>query len=454
MISRRGATLACAALALFAALPCLGNDFSLDAYLVLDDPRVRGFVLHGLFTTPWGGGAGGAAHAGVNAGYYRPLTELLYLIEWRVFCDRALGWHAVSAALHIACTLLGLSLARRLTRDEAASIAAAAIFALHPVHTEAITVVAYQTTLLSACLALAALACFGRFLDGRGTGHALAAALLTACALAAKEEAAALPALALAWAIVERPPSWRRSLLAVAVMIVAEAGVLALRGVVVTALSVSYFAGQPPSTVVFTMLGVVGLYAELLVAPLRLCHFYDWFIVPFSTSIDGGVIRGVACLAGLGLGFVIALRRHRPLAIALAWLALALLPMMQLLPMLNVAAERFLYLPSLGYALALGIVGSSLGRRAPRATYLAGLMLLSLFALRGALRMRDFHDDRSLLEAEARDFAETPTPLLYLADLDVKSGDLIAARAHLEEALRRAPGWPVAEERLRRLPAR
>jgi hypothetical protein len=445
--ARRVATLCIAALATFAALPSLRNGFSLDAYLVLDDPRVRDFTLRGLGSTPWGGGAGGIAHAGVNASYYRPLTELLYMIEHALFGVHPFGWHVVSAGLHVMATLLCLALARRITRHETASFAAAALFAVHPVHAEAIAVIAYQTTLLSTTLALVALVCFGRVLDGRGARYALAAGLLTMAALAAKEEAAAVPALAFAWAIIERPSRWRSATaIGAGAMALGELVVLLQRAAVVAHASVTYFGDQPR---LYTMLGVVGLYAELLILPLRLCHFYDWFLVPVATSFDASALRGVMCIAILLATVVISLKRATALAIALSWLALALMPMMNFLPMLNVAAERFLYLPSVGWAIACGLAYAGAKERFPRAALALGVTLLTLYGLRGAFRLADFHDDRSILEAEARDFPETPTPLLYLADLDEKAGDVTAARAHLEEALRRAPGWPVAVERLR-----
>jgi hypothetical protein len=453
--ARRLATLAffvVGALAIAVALPSLRSGYSLDAYLILDDPRVRDFTLRGLFGTPWGGGAGGLAHAGVNASYYRPLTELLYMFERALFGLRPFGWHGVSMGLHVCSTLLCLSLARRITRNEHASIAAAALFALHPVHAEAITVIAYQTTLLSATFALVALVCFGRLLDGRSPLYALAAGAATMAALAAKEEAAALPALALAWAIFERPQSWRRALaLGVGAMAIGELIVLAQRAAVVEASSVTYFGAQPRG---FTMLGVVALYAELLLMPLRLCHFYDWFLIPIASHFDAAALRGLACVALLVAAISLAGKRSPPLAIALAWLALALLPMMQLLPMLNVAAERFLYLPSVGWAIACGLAYAACARRQRRASLFVGVTLLALYGLRTGFRLADFHDDRSILAAEARDFPETPTPLVYLADLDQQAGDVDAARAHLEEAIRRAPGWPVAAERLRALPLR
>ena len=451
---RRLHALVCAAAALLVALPSVRNGFSLDAYLVLDDLRVHDFSLLALLTQPWGAGAGGAEHALVNASYFRPLTELLYACEHRAFGAHPAGWHLVSAALHVGATLSCLALARRLTRHQDVAVAAALLFAVHPVHAEAITVVAYQTTLLSALLGLACLRAFGRLLDGGSAAWIVAAGVTAALALAAKEEAAALPLLALAWIALERPAAPRRGWLGVAAIAAGVGLVLAARAAVVRPAAVDYFAGQPRATIACTMLGVAGLYAELLLAPLRLCHFYDWFIVPFSTGLDAAVLRGGACVIAVAATIAWAARRRPPLAIALGWLALGMLPAAHLVPMLNIAGERMLYAPSIGGCIAGGVAWAAASRRWPRAAGALGVALLLGLGARTAARIADFRDDRTLLTAEARDFPETPTPLLYLADLDEQDGDLAAARAHLEAARARAPGWRPVEDRLRAATAR
>jgi hypothetical protein len=183
------------------------------------------------------------------------------------------------------------------------------------------------------------------------------------------------------------------------------------------------------------------LYLELLIAPLKLCVFYDWFIVPFETELSLKVVLGASIVAGWCLAVIVALRKEPRAALALCWLALPLLPVMHVVPILIGAAERFLYVPSIGLSLLVSL------RAWPR----WGLAVIALFALRSELRFLDWYDDRTLNEATARDFPETPVPLLNLVALD---RDDAAKRAHLEEALRRAPGFPPALERLRELSER
>jgi hypothetical protein len=111
-------------------------------------------------------------------------------------------------------------------------------------------------------------------------------------------------------------------------------------------------------------------------------------------------------------------------------------------PLLNVAAERFLYLPSAGFALALAGVLAWARPKAPRTVLAIGLLVIACFAVRTLWRWPDWHDDRRLNQATAESFPETPTPLLNLAEMEAVAGNRAAAARFLEEAEKRAPGWP------------
>ncbi len=447
MTLRRASVLAALA-ATAVSLPASRGGFVIDdAYLVVDNPALRSLAsIPRFFVQPWAGGAGSEAHARVNAAYFRPLTTTLQAFEYAVFGLHPVGWHLTSILLHALATALATLLIGRFAGSRAALIGGL-LFAVHPVHTEAIAAVSYQTTLLAAVLAIAALVVFGRILtEGPRPARLVGVALLAAGAAAAKEEAVVVPLMAATWALIARAPRWSG---AAGAMATAVAAFLVLRALVVTGSGVTYFAGHTSTTVALTMVRVAALYVELLVLPLRLCPFYDWFIVPPETGLTPMVALGLATIAALAAAIVIA-RRHVPAAaIGLAWIPVGLIPVLHLIPILNVAAERFLYLPSLGFAMAIGALCDRLPRRATAVAAIA----FTLLAARTLIRWPDWRDDRALNEATARDFPETPTPLLNLADLDLRHSDVASATTHLQEAARRAPGWSVPLQRLGRLPS-
>jgi hypothetical protein len=441
---RRAAAFA-AGLGFVVALPTLRNGFVMDDRLVIvDNLAVRSLAaLPRFFAGPWAGGLG--------VRYYRPLALTLYTLEHAVFGVAPWGFHLVSAVLHAVMCCLCTLLVARVCRSVTAAWWGGALFAVHPVHSEAIAAACYQTTLLAGVLASGALLVFGRILDrGLGAWRLGALALLATAAIMAKEEAYALPALAAAWVVIERPPKWRRRGGVALLLLGAATIVLLLARRELVRESLTFFGDAPRRQVVLTMIAAARLYAELCLLPLKLCVFYDWFLLARQDQLSGAVLAGLALLVALTAGIALALRRARPAAIGLSWLVLGLLPVLQLVAFIIAVAERFLYLPTVGLAIAAG-AGMM---RAGRAARVAVATLLVAFAARTVIRLPDFHDDRTLNRATARDFPETPTPLLNLAEIEEASGDVAAARAALEEAARRAPGWPVVEARLAALRAR
>jgi len=447
-----------ALVAVAVCLPALGGGFVIDDnYLIVGNQGIRSLGrVPDFFLQPWGGGEGASGFVGVNAAYYRPLTSSLQALEYAVFGLRPIGWHMVSILLHASATIFVVLLAFRLLGEERAALFAGLLFAVHPVHTEAIAALCYQTTLLAGVLAMAALWVLIRSWGERARPwiRSVLAAVLTAAAGLAKEEAVAVPLLALAWlGLLPAAQRRRRHIVAVGSMVLAATLVLVCRQAIVTGSSETYFAGADTAVVVATMLRVGVLYARLLLVPLALCPFYDWFIITPSSSVSIDVVVGGVLVAAT-VWAVLALRRRAfGAAVGLAWLVLALTPVMHVVPILNVAAERFLYLPSLGFAIAMAALFSWVVVQRPRLVVAAAAMLLLLFAARTLVRWPEWRDDRTLNLATAAAFPESPTPLLNLAQMEEAAGNRTAALHHLEEAAKRAPGWQVPLQRAEKLRA-
>jgi len=70
--------------------------------------------------------------------YYRPFQMLTYRLIDR-FCGlNPHSFHAVSLGFHVAAVLLGFALFYMLTDRMGVAFAAAALFAVHPIHSEAV----------------------------------------------------------------------------------------------------------------------------------------------------------------------------------------------------------------------------------------------------------------------------------------------------------------------------
>ena len=134
-------TVLVAALALAASAMSLGNGFALDDVpIILQNPRVHSLAdaWQLLGQTYWPPDYGSSL--------YRPLTSIAFAIQWAIGGGSPLAFHIVSVALYVAVCVLLLRLARGIMEPRAAAIGAA-VFAVHPIHVEAVANVVGQAEL-------------------------------------------------------------------------------------------------------------------------------------------------------------------------------------------------------------------------------------------------------------------------------------------------------------------
>jgi len=87
-----------------------------------------------------------------ESGLYRPVTTLSYLFNYAVLgnADRPVGYHVVNLSLHIVNVLLAFAVMVRLTKQGPVAIATAAMWAVHPLSTEAVTNIVGRADLIAA----------------------------------------------------------------------------------------------------------------------------------------------------------------------------------------------------------------------------------------------------------------------------------------------------------------
>jgi hypothetical protein len=334
---------------------------------------------------------------------YRPLTVSTYALDWKV------GWvpwfHAVNLFWHAGASVAVAALARRWAGDRGA-LAAGLIFAVHPVHVEAVANIAGRAELMAALFAVVAVyAALGR-------DHIGWSALAGALALLCKENGAVVPGLIVwGWVVgLARPPR-RRVALYIASWVAVGAAYAVVRWYVLRPYAGVYnvaaqFVGASPWAIRLTAVATFADFARLLVFPLTLRVDYSPAERTLVTSpLDGRLVLGLLCLGVWAALLVMAWRRGRKLeAFGLGWIALALLPVANLLyPAGVLVAERTLYLPSVGLALAAGAVLGRLGALQPRR--LAWVLTLVVVAggIRTALRVPVWRDEVAVVLSELED---------------------------------------------------
>ncbi len=128
---------------------------------------------------------------------YRPLFSIWLALSYHLFGFKPAGWHALMVAMHLVAAWLVFKVGLGLTGRREPALLAAALFALLPVHAEAVVWPGGFDLALAGTLMLASFHFFMRQRDGRRRNWPLALALYAA-ALVSHESAAAFPGL-VAW---------------------------------------------------------------------------------------------------------------------------------------------------------------------------------------------------------------------------------------------------------------
>jgi hypothetical protein len=432
-----------------------------DSYLIVDNPRLDpGTPWHTLFTKHWAGGSENTFEQQMNRGYYRPLTTALFKIEKFFFGVNPAGYHAINIVLHMAVTILFLLFAMDLLSLQGA-MAAGLIFATHAVHTEPVNVIFYQTTLLATFFSLLALWLHSAaFQTPRAKRlQTVGVCLLFPLALLSKETGLVLPIILLLYDFVFRRATGKVLFAPhYLAMWITAAAYLILRSAILPAGGIAYFEGIPFWSRILTMFGVYSLYLKLLFWPFPLCPFYEWSILPPVSSLwDTFSLVGVATvLLYLTVAIAVAKRlitergRGAPFSpvpqvacFSLWLLPLSLLPVLHIIPILNVAGERFLYLGSMAYCLGFGLFSQWLFRRGSSIMRTVALILICLYGLINGVitveRNKDWRSDETLSRATLAHYPQALNARLTLGKLLLKQGRYQEALKHARIARKLAP---------------
>ncbi|SPF31986.1 conserved membrane hypothetical protein [Candidatus Sulfopaludibacter sp. SbA4] len=397
------------------------------------------------------------SYQNASTGLYRPLTTFSYLLNYAILGDgpRPAGYHWVNFALHALNILLVYWLGLLLFQEIGPAWALSAVWALHPLLTESVTNIVGRADLLAGFGVLAGLLCHAKSAAASGRRRlAWLVALMLAAAIGMFSKESAVVLLA-AMAIYDftlgrdrapRPvdtlrgaprntkkPGVPKSRGAAArtrqarvpapypylAVLVPVAIFLYVRSRVFAGVAATHFpftdnplVGAGFWTARLTALKVIGKYLWLLVWPRNLSCDYSYNQVPPFHWELGDCVALAVC-AGAAAAAIFCYRRHKAVCFFIAFFFAALAPASNLVILIgSIMAERFLYLPSIGFA---GCLVWAIYRR-PRIAPAVLVLIGAALAVRTYARNTDWLDDRSLWTTAA-----TVCPASYKTHLHLAS---------------------------------
>jgi len=342
---------------------------------------------------------------------YRPVTLIIHTLNYALSGLDVRGWHVVNLALHVVCALLVFLVVKALLRGAGhgrtypLALLCASAFALHPIQTQAVTYISGRAAILAAIFFLTGFHAFLRYRSiGVGEKYRLAwAALAPVCymlGLLSKESAVSLPAVMLLYDLLfttEKDKGLAARLRGLAPYYTAFAGVLlvyiglrkALAGYA-TAPAIPYSSYE----YMLSELKVLPMYLRLMSLPVN--QNFD-YLLPLTKTPDALVLISAVLLASIGLALY-RLRRAQPLVVFFAgWFIITIAPESSFIPILDIANEHRLYLPSVGLICAALVGGYSLlGQNRSRLAYSSAVMLLAALGLLTFSRNRVYADEYTL----------------------------------------------------------
>jgi tetratricopeptide (TPR) repeat protein len=281
------------------------------------------------------------------------------------------------------------------------------LFAVHPVHVEAVANIVGRSESMATVFVIGALLLHSR-------RNALSV-LLFALALASKESAMVFIGLAFAWDVVMRR-DWLAALrerrwmyagyLAIAI-VYAITLALIFRGKALVA-PASTWMGASTGERLLTVVSIIPHYVRLMIAPFELSADYNPRVITLATHLTAQVLTGFVLIAIIVLCLVVAWQRSRVAFYALAWFAIAVSPVSNVFFASGIAlAERTLYLPSVGFVLLAGLLFEWSAQRRTQLALVGAAVVLLIMAARTWTRVPVWKDNRTLVLTTLADHPES-----------------------------------------------
>ena len=391
-----------------------------------------------------------ASVAGIsNARFYRPLLSLWFLLNKSAFGLNPHWFHVTSVLAHLLATALAFFIARRLLKDAGGALLAAAIFGVHPLQVESASWISAVNDPLAAVFCFASFLAYKKAVEARNvTLWSLLATTFFFCALLTKEVSIFLLVLVMIdFGLQLRdhatPQRYAFSRVISGYVLSIIVWFFIRYSVLGAVASAAYAASRVSALLTAPKIFLLQLWHVVL--PKGLSPHYDFG--PLNSGrpvvlllLDTAIVAVVAVLAA---------RKEPRLWVAYTWLALPLLPSLNLrwLNEDDFVHDRYMYMSMLGVALIAGTGFVALKRRWPERRLIPGLAFALIIGLAflSAIQSQFWTNDVALF---ARGVQIAPqnewAQLDYGAALSAR-GKFADAAAHFVKSYQLMPGSKAAD---------
>ncbi len=298
---------------------------------------------------------------------YRPLSLVMFAIEWDFFPDSPGVFHFVQVLLYALTGFLLFNLLCRLFKNNVAiALIASLLFMAHPVHTEVTANIKSGDEVLSFLFGILSIGWLLDYVESKKISKIVFAAVGFFLALMAKESAITLIAIIPLILFVFNGFSVRKSLANTGVFIGSGLLYIGIRASVLHGITQTkklsfldnVIAGAPDFlSHLATAIYVLGRYLLLLVFPNHLSIDYSYSEIPLFNFNDYRVFISLGIYFALLIFAIYQIRKRDTISFGiLFYLATIFIVSNIVLVIGTVMADRLLYVPSLGFCLVVSLL--------------------------------------------------------------------------------------------------
>ncbi|HHT9128765.1 MAG TPA: tetratricopeptide repeat protein [Candidatus Wujingus californicus] len=320
---------------------------------------------------------------------YRPIVTLTYFIDYAIWRLNPIGYHLTNVILHTINVFLFYVFTKSILRKLTPALIATLLFLSHPLLTETVNAVCYREDILASVFFLLSFIYFAKIRAQKQTNARFIIYYTISCiaycfALFSKEMAITLPLLLMLFEVFCASHNTIKSSSEISVSAKARRWILPYVGYAFIAgfyLLIRFIIFKNTFKIIeiypgnaFAMTKIVASYLKLLFIPLNLNADYyisetRVFSIPFILSV---------LLIALTIFIIVRFcKKNRQIIFFSLWFFIALLPVLDIIPIGNIMAERYLYLPIIGLCGAIGSLFSTYTFR-KRELVIAGVILFSM----------------------------------------------------------------------------
>ncbi len=306
---------------------------------------------------------------------YRPVVTLTYFIDHAIWKINPFGYHLTNIILHTINVFLFYRFVRNISKSFIFSALAALLFLSHPILTETVNAVCYREDILASLFSLLAIQYFAKIYSAqlitpRSVFFLVLSCALYCLALFSKEMAVTLPMLLVLFnlfytsrPISDRSLSKTQSIPHTSPIVRLKRWAFLYTGYILItgfylfvrfAIFKNVFKTiETYPNNIFTMTKVVASYLKLVFLPIQLNADY---CVPREEGISPSFILSSLLITTAGIIIIRLYRQNKQITFFNLWFFITLVPVLGIIPIGNIMAERYLYFPIIGFCGAAGCI--------------------------------------------------------------------------------------------------